>query len=253
MQEGTVELLEAKLDLKVPNVHAFFTTRRGGFSKPPFVGLNLAEHVNDDFEIVEKNRELLRASLDGNPVISWMNQTHSTDVAILENMDDVLEITDADAQVTTLKKVALAVLTADCLPVLFTSDTGSIIACAHAGWRGLSGGIIADTVEALDVAPSHIIAWFGPCIGQEKFEVGDLVRTEFVEQNPEYSLFFLPSGKFDNKYFASLQDIAFFQLKQLGVKHISYDSTCTFTDKERFYSYRRDCVTGRTASLIWRT
>ena len=210
MQEGTVELLEAKLDLKVPNVHAFFTTRRGGFSKPPFVGLNLAEHVNDDFEIVEKNRELLRASLDGNPVISWMNQTHSTDVAILENMDDVLEITDADAQVTTLKKVALAVLTADCLPVLFTSDTGSIIACAHAGWRGLSGGIIADTVEALDVAPSHIIAWFGPCIGQEKFEVGDLVRTEFVEQNPEYSLFFLPSGKFDNKYFASLQDIAFF-------------------------------------------
>ncbi len=251
MQENNIEIVDIKFQTPIPNVKACFTTRRGGFSKAPYDGLNLAEHVNDDFATVEKNRELLRNSLEGKPVISWMNQTHSTDVAVLNSTDDALDITDADAQITSVKNVALAVMTADCLPILLVDDKGTKIACVHAGWRGLSGGIIAETVEAMDLPSDSINAWLGPCISQDNFEVGDLVRTEFVEQNPEYSIYFLPSGRFDNKYYASLQDVARFQLNKLGIKKITKDTSCTFNDKERFYSYRRDYITGRFASLIW--
>jgi polyphenol oxidase len=182
---------------------------------------------------------------------SWMNQTHSTDVAIIDSLESAKAITDADAQITSMPNIALAVMTADCLPILLTVDDGSIVACIHGGWRGLSGGIVHNTISAMMVEPNRIHAWLGPCIGPKKFEVGDMVRSEFVEQNEEFSLFFHPI-KNKTKYMADLQSIAIFQLKQQGVKNIIRDTSCTYCDSKRFFSYRRDGTTGRTAGFIWR-
>lgn len=236
----------------VSGVKAVYSTRTGGFSKRPYDSMNIAEHVNDAEELVLKNRNLLRSNFTGNPVISWMNQTHSTDVAFIDNLQDVEDITDADAQITTLPGVALAVMTADCLPLLLTVDDGSMVACIHGGWRGLSGGIIANTVAAMDVPTKKIHVWLGPCIGPEKFEVGDMVRSEFVGQDTEYSLFFKKINYKENKYLADLQAIATFQLKELGINKITSDTSCTFSEPDRFFSYRRDGITGRTAGFIWR-
>lgn len=232
------------------NVHAFMTTRAGGVSRPPYASFNPAVHVGDDPDAVAENRRLLRRFLPAEPL--WLNQVHGCDV-VSEACGDA---PDADAGVAFQANEVRAVLTADCLPVLFCDDAGSVVAAAHAGWRGLAGGVLEATVRSMKVPPQRILAWLGAAIGPDAFEVGDEVRENFVAQHALAGIAFRPAlpGTLDGaprKWLADIYALARIRLSQVGVTQVYGGGLCTQADTERFFSYRRESRTGRMASLIW--
>jgi len=232
------------------NVHAFLTTRTGGVSRPPYASFNPAVHVGDDPDAVAENRRLLRQFLPAEPL--WLNQVHGCDV-VSEACGDA---PDADAGVAFQANEVRAVLTADCLPVLFCDEAGSVVAAAHAGWRGLAGGVLEATVRSMQVPPQRILAWLGAAIGPDAFEVGDEVRENFVAQHALAGIAFRPAlpGTLDGaprKWLADIYALARIRLAQAGVERVYGGGLCTQADTERFFSYRRESRTGRMASLIW--
>ncbi|WP_217874554.1 peptidoglycan editing factor PgeF [Pseudoalteromonas shioyasakiensis] len=228
-------------------VSALSTTRQGGVSVAPFDSFNVGLHVGDDEQAVLANRALLTNQLP-NPAV-WLNQTHSSDVVEVDELSDLSEVRSADALYTRLVKQPLAIMTADCLPVLLCSSSGDEVAAVHGGWRGLAQGILASTVSHFQAPASDIIAWLGPAIGPLQFEVGQEVKECFCSQNPVHQQAFTAKHE---KYMADIYLIARQQLAQLGVVNIYGGEHCTATDKTQFFSYRRDGQTGRMASLIWR-
>jgi YfiH family protein len=225
-------------------VHALSTLRTGGVSTGPFASWNLAGHVGDGPEPVARNRALLRARLQlpGEP--AWLEQVHGRGVR-----EAGRDRGRADASYTGERGTVCAVLTADCLPVLFCRRDGNRVAAAHAGWRGLAAGVLEATVAALDCPAEEIMAWLGPAIGPEAFEVGPEVRAEFVGENPAAAAAFRPSG--GDRYLTDLYALARDRLAAQGVEAVYGGGWCTYRESERFFSYRRDGVTGRMATLIW--
>ena len=229
-----------------PRVHGRMTTRDGGVSGAPWTSLNLGDHVGDDPTHVAANRARLRQQLPAEP--GWLKQVHSARVVELGRESN----READAAFTRQAGQVCAVLTADCLPVLFCDRAGSVVAAAHAGWRGLAGGVLEATVAAMQVPPGEILAWMGAAIGPQAFEVGDEVRQAFVAQHPEAAMAFLQHPESaPGKWLADIYQLARIRLNHAGVPAIYGGGRCTFTEADSFYSYRRDGVTGRMASLIW--
>jgi YfiH family protein len=226
------------------NVRALQTTRAGGCSDGPYASLNLGEHVGDDPLKVASNRQLLSRFVPSEPV--WMQQVHGTEV-----MDAALAgcLPQADAAFARTPDTVCCVMTADCLPVLLCDREGTVVAAAHAGWRGLAGGVIESVVAAMKVPASGLLAWLGPAIGPQAFEVGSEVRESFVEMHADASPAFIsrPNGK----WLADLYALARLRLQAAGVTRIHGGNFCTHADSARFFSYRRDGTTGRMASLIW--
>ncbi|TMP47773.1 MULTISPECIES: peptidoglycan editing factor PgeF [unclassified Pseudoalteromonas] len=231
-----------------PNtVSALSTIRQGGVSVAPFDSFNVGLHVGDDEQAVLANRALLTNQLP-NPAV-WLNQTHSSDVIVIDEKSDLSQVRAADALYTRLVKQPLAIMTADCLPVLLCSSSGEEVAAVHGGWRGLAQAILANTVSHFQAPANDIIAWLGPAIGPSQFEVGQDVKDSFCLQNPVHQQAFTAKHE---KYMADIYLLARQQLAQLGVVKIYGGEYCTVTDKSQFFSYRRDGQTGRMASLIWR-
>ncbi len=227
------------------NVHAFTTTRQGGVSAGPWQGLNLGARCGDLASAVDRNRLRLCRALPGAP--GWVHQVHGVAVAALPAGQDGT----ADASWTAAEDTVCAILTADCLPVLFCDVGGSCVAAAHAGWRGLLEGVLEATVAALPVPPAQVLAWLGPAIGQAAFEVGPEVRDAFVGRDAAASAAFVPGC--GDRWQADLYALARQRLAHLGLLQVSGGGWCTFSDPARFYSYRRDGVTGRMATVVWRT
>ncbi len=228
-----------------PTVHGACSTRRGGVSEAGFASLNLASHVADDLERVEQNRRILAQALNLPAQPEWLTQTHSIDVIDVAHTRN----RNGDAALTRRPGQVLAVLTADCLPVLFCNRQGSEIAAAHAGWRGLLGGILEQTVAAMQSDNEQIMAWLGPAIGPAHFEVGAEVREAFIRHDAQAASAFVQNRPVH--YLADLYQLARQRLKRQGVGAISGGEHCSFSDSARFYSYRREAKTGRMASLIW--
>lgn len=227
-------------------VRAFSTTRAGGISKPPYDSLNLGLHVNDDQKAVFANRERLKqaAALPANPL--WMEQVHGTRVIDADNWQAG---TEADAIYSNQADQVCVVMTADCLPVLFTDSAGQQVAAAHAGWRGLLNGVLENTVSQFVCDPGNILAWLGPAIGPQQFEVGAEVFAAFTARSREAAEAFQPHAS--DHYLADLYLLARQRLNQLGIKAVYGGHHCTVSETDRFFSYRRDSETGRMASLIW--
>lgn len=231
------------------NVKALQTTRLGGVSKAPYASLNLGVHVHDDPIAVAHNRQLLSPYLPSEPV--WVNQVHGTKV-IDAAKSGCLET--ADGAYTTQANVVCVTMTADCLPVLLCDRAGTVVAAVHAGWRGLCDGVIEAAIAKMPVKPADLMAWLGPAIGPDVFEVGGEVRAQFMEKDAQAILAFKPQG---DKWLCDMYAIAKQRLNNVGVTQIYgggvNESFCTYSDTQRFFSYRRDGVTGRMASLIWLT
>jgi hypothetical protein len=225
------------------NVRACVTSRAGGVSLAPFAGLNLGDHVEDDPQAVTENRRLLVERLDCQP--AWLKQVHSPDVVAA----DPARVLTADASWTATPGTACAVLTADCLPALFCDRAGTRVAAAHAGWRGLAGGVLENTVAALGVAPVELLVWLGPAIGPASFEVGPEVREAFVSQHAQAEQAFTASRN-AGKFMADIYALARIRLAAIGVDAVYGGGLDTFADP-RFFSYRRAARTGRFASLVW--
>lgn len=228
------------------NVRALVTTRGGGVSAGPYDSFNLGTHVGDRPEAVAENRARLRRLLPAEPV--WLDQVHGT--TVLE-ADRASGLARADASLARTPGVVCSVMTADCLPVLFCDDTGSVVAAAHAGWRGLAAGVLEATVARMAVAPECVLAWLGPAIGPTAFEVGAEVREAFVTGDPGAAEAFVCHPQPD-KWLADLFVLARRRLVRAGVSRVYGGGLCTVSDEARFYSYRRDGVTGRFASMVWR-
>ena len=226
-----------------PAVRALVTTRRGGVSEAPWDGFNLGMHVGDDPVAVIENRRCLRAALPAEPV--WLEQVHGIEVVRAERGS-----ARADASVAREPGTVCAIMTADCLPVLLCDTGGTVVAAAHAGWRGLVDGVLENTVRTMAVRADCVVAWLGPAIGPEAFEVGEEVRERFVTADPGAAGAFRPAEK-TGKWMGDLFALARQRLERAGVTMIHGGGQCTVSDPERFYSYRRDGVTGRFASLIW--
>ena len=225
-------------------VKAFITTRSGGVSSGPFQSLNLGDHVGDVPGDVAANRALLSVFLPSTPV--WLRQVHGTHVVAAESAESGVE---ADAAHSATPGIVCAILTADCLPVLICDRNGSQVAAVHAGWRGLSQSIIERAIEAMRVPPPELLVFLGPAIGPSHYEVGDDVRDAFINDDENAVTAFLP--KANGKWLANLCELAQLRLRCLGVEAIYGGDCCTFSDAERFFSYRRDGQTGRMAALIW--
>jgi polyphenol oxidase len=233
-------------DWNIPaNVRALQTTRIGGVSGAPWDSFNLGNHVGDTADAVAANRALLRRKLPGDPF--WLAQVHGT-VAV--DIDNWPKINQGDAAYSRRPGNVCAVMTADCLPVLFCDRQGSVVAAAHAGWRGLLAGVLECAVGAMQIAPEKILVWLGPAIGPARFEVGSEVRDAFVAGDAAASLAFTPRSG-DGKWLCDIYLLAGQRLRRMGITAISGGEACTVSDGGRFFSYRRDGVTGRMASLIW--
>jgi len=262
------------------NVRALQTTRAGGVSVGAYATLNLGDHVGDDPAAVAQNRALLCTELAAEPV--WLKQVHGN---VVVDADRALGVPDADAALARQPGKVCAVMTADCLPVLLCDEAGTVVTAAHAGWRGLAGGVVEATVRAMQVEPERLLAWLGPAIGPAAFEVGEEVRQAFMAHDPQAAKAFVsataihaqnsqlltPHSSYDlscasahrkseypcgapltnNKWLADIFLLARQRLALLGVTRVYGGGLCTYTDAERFYSYRRDQATGRMASLIW--
>lgn len=227
-------------------VRAASTTRHGGVSAPPYDRLNLADHVGDDPAHVAENRRCLATMLGYSAEPAWLEQVHGNNV-IAAGM--ACAPIAADAAWTRTPGQPCVVMTADCLPVLLCDRAGTVVAAAHAGWRGLAGGVIAAAVAAMAAPPSELLAWLGPAIGPDAFEVGEEVRTAFLNLAVDNADCFRPSPA--GRWLADLYQLARRQLRGLGVPEIYGGGCCTFGEPERFFSYRRENRTGRMASLIW--
>lgn len=230
------------------NVKALFTTRSGGVSNEPYASFNLGDHVGDDPLAVEQNRGLLRRFLPGEP--KWLKQIHGTGSVNVDAYDCTTP-TEGDAAFSRHPGNVCAVLVADCLPILLCDRGGSAVGVIHAGWRGLAGGVIEHTVSAIGAVDSSIMAWLGPAIGPNHFEVGEEVRQAFIKHDRKAALAFLPHPGNNDKWFADLFLLARQRLADAGVTGIYGGGECTYGDPVRFFSYRRDGQTGRMAGLIW--
>ena len=229
------------------NVCALQSTRQGGVSPAPWASFNLGDHVGDDPVRVAANRALLRGLLPGEPC--WLQQVHGTFAVDVEKMAKTAPVPEADAAYARQPGQVCVVMTADCLPVLFCDRAGTVVAAAHAGWRGLLAGVLESTLHAMGVAPSELLAWLGPAIGPQAFEVGDEVRAAFVAHDPVAAAAF--AAHTPGKWLADIELLARQRLNQAGVTAIYGGGMCTVSDPERFFSYRRDGQTGRMAALIW--
>ena len=226
------------------NVKTLQTTRLGGNSSAPYDSFNLGDHVGDAPLSVARNRMMLNTLLPSEPV--WLKQVHGTVVA---NADMASCLPQADACIARHRAAVCVVMTADCLPVLLCDQQGSVVGAAHAGWKGLAAGVIEATVQAMDVAPQNLMAWLGPAISQQAFEVGDEVRVLFVGADSQAAAAFIP-GQY-GKWLADIYVLARLRLNALGITQIYGGDFCTYSDRERFFSYRRDGVTGRMGTFIW--
>jgi polyphenol oxidase len=238
-----------KLNLIIPNwpapanIKALQTTRNGGISLAPYNSLNLGSHVHDDPLHVAHNRQLLSQFAPSEPV--WLNQVHGVNVVDAAN---TACIPDADASYTNCKNVVCVTMTADCLPILICDTAGTLVASIHAGWRSLCDGVIEATIAKLPAKPADLMAWLGPAIGPNAFEVGVEVREQFIAKDAKAELAFKKHG---DKYLADIYQIATQRLNSLGVTQIYGGGCCTFTEKENFFSFRRDGATGRMATIVW--
>ena len=237
-------------------IQALCSTREGGVSKPPFNTLNLGLNAGDNLEDVLQNRSILRSQLPAEPV--WLKQIHGATVSAPSSRNAFASrLIEADASVSNKPNEVLAILTADCMPVLFASKNGDVIGAAHAGWRGLSSGVLENTIQEMltlspALRPEDIVAWMGPAIGPSKFEVGDDVLKAFSPQGSSIlSKAFESMAGSPGKYLANLYLLAQDRLRSFGIEQIYGGDFCTFSDSDRFFSYRRDKETGRFASLIW--
>lgn len=233
------------------NVCAASTTRIGGISQPPYDGLNLAAHVGDDPEAVQANRAQLMKILDLPSEPHWLNQSHGKQV--MHVTDGMHANPQADAAVTFDSGQVCVVMSADCLPVLFCDRAGTRVAAAHAGWRGLVTGVLEASLDALGIDPAEVLVWLGPAIGPQAFEVGDEVRQQFLAHDPGAALAFSPliTSATQAHWLADLTLLAQQRLQRAGVEAIYGGGLCTFTESQRFFSYRRNGKTGRMATLIW--
>jgi YfiH family protein len=240
------------------NVTALATTRQAGVSASPYDdgqgggGRNLGVHVGDDPALVAQNRLLVQSRVPGR--LAWLSQVHGVAVVDAADAGDVATV--ADASIAARPAAVCTIMTADCLPVLFADLAGKVVGGAHAGWRGLAAGVLQATVEAMRAAGAgDITAWLGPAIGRAAFEVGDDVRAAFVLAIPsapeEVAAAFSPYPGRANKYLADMNALARLMLREVGVTRVWGGEHCTVTEADLFYSYRRDGVTGRQASLIW--
>ena len=230
-------------------VRAASTFRGGGVSKAPYASLNLGAHVGDRPAAVAENRLRLRAALGLPAEPQWLAQVHGISVADLDGVVAGAPI-PADACIARQAGRVCAILTADCLPVLLTNNAGDRVGAAHAGWRGLAGGVIETAVHALGVAPTEILAWLGPCIGPGHFEVGPEVRDALLITDPKACDAFAPNAR--GRFMANLPELARRRLAALGIDRIYTAAQCTHADAGRYFSHRRDGQTGRQATLIWR-
>jgi polyphenol oxidase len=227
------------------NIHAATTLRTGGVSPGEYSSLNPATHVGDNPDLVSQNKRIIKTMLNLPSEPVWLNQTHSNRAIKAITTDTPQQ---ADASYTDQSGVVCAVMTADCLPLLVCSGDGTEIAAIHAGWRGLLDGVIDNTIAALQ--SRDVLVWFGPAIGSERFEVGDEVRAAYVAKSTEYASAF--KQKNQDKWLADIYQLARINLAFLGITKVFGGGFCTVTDEKRFYSFRRDKVTGRMATLIWR-
>lgn len=226
-------------------IFACCTTRTGGRSEAGYHSFNLATHVGDDPQTVASNRQILleHLRLPGEP--QWLEQVHSTDVVDLDSSSE----RRADAALTRAPATIAVVMTADCLPVLFTNLDGSEVAAAHAGWRGLLNGVLEKTIEAMKSPARQVMVWLGPAIGPDRFEVGEEVREAFVQFDPAAESYFKQSRP--GHFLADLYGLARQRLNGVGIDTIYGGDYCTFRDEQRWFSYRRDRHCGRQASLIY--
>ncbi|MFU8788860.1 MAG: peptidoglycan editing factor PgeF [Methylobacter sp.] len=227
------------------NIHAATTLRNGGVSRGVYSSLNPALHVGDDADLVRQNRHIIKGLLDLPSEPVWLEQIHSNR-AVPALKTDALQ--QADASYTAESGVVCAVLTADCLPLLVCTADGSQVAAIHAGWRGLLAGIINNTLAAM--GSGDFLVWLGPAIGPDCFEIGNEVREAFITKSAAFSSAFKPRN--NDKWLADIYQLARIELAMLGVDKVYGGGFCTVTEVERFYSYRRDNITGRMATLIWR-
>lgn len=245
MAPGTVRVNFIRPEWAAPaGVRALSTTRQGGVSGAPWQSLNLGDHVGDAPAAVAANRALLRRELPAEPV--WLRQVHGTRCVDAAHVGVGVE---ADASFTRQRGVVCAVLTADCLPVLFCAEDASVVGIAHAGWRGLADGVIEATVAAMGEPGERLLAWLGPAIGAPAFEVGDEVRERFVAHDARAALAFVAGA--EGKWWCDIHELARQRLRSLGVRRVTSADSCTLRDEGSFFSYRRDGVTGRMASLVW--
>ncbi len=248
-----MEMILPQSDMQLTGIAALATTRAGGSSPAPYDdgrgggGLNLGMHVGDALDNVLRNRAQLRLHLPAEP--AWLTQVHGTTVLDAAQVHDAPA---ADASFTTQRGVVCAIMTADCLPVLFADAAGRVVGAAHAGWRGLAGGILENTVAAMRAAGAeNLHAWLGPAIGPAQFEVGADVLQAFAAKDAAMSIAFKPIAGRPGKYLADIYQLARQTLGNVGVVAVTGGDFCTVSEPQRFYSYRRDGVTGRMATLIW--
>lgn len=222
------------------------TTRSGGVSRAAFKSLNLGDHVGDDTAAVAENRRRFAAACGLPSEPRWLRQVHGTDVVVEPVVGQ-----EADAALSRTAGVVCTVMIADCLPVLICSDDGREVAAAHAGWRGLAAGVLETTIAAFEAPPARLCAWLGPAISQDAFEVGDEVRQAFIENDDDAASGFVRNAR--GRWQADLFDLARQRLRAAGVGEISGGGLCTYSDPERFFSYRRDGQCGRLAAFIFRS
>ena len=232
-----------KADWPAPDfIKAGITLRQGGVSVKPYDSFNLATHVGDELAVVNQNRAML--DVPGTP--QWLEQVHSTQAVLLPNEETIPK---ADAAYTSEKNIVCTVMTADCLPLLITDQQGSCVAAIHAGWRGLCDGIVEATIKKLPAEPESLLVWLGPAIGPDVYEVGEEVYDAFTKAEPEAKQAFTTTTK--GHWLFDIYQLAKLRLNKMGVSHIYGGEHCTLSEEEQFFSYRRDGVTGRMASLIW--
>ncbi len=225
-------------------VKALITTRHGGVSSGAYASMNLGDAVGDDAANVAENRRRLEICLPSAP--KWLRQVHGNTVV---GASQIVPPAEADASFTTDTNVVCAIMAADCLPVLLCDRAGCVVAAAHAGWRGLCAGVIENTVRAMGLPGTELMAYLGPAIGPTAFEVGADVHTAFVTHDPRAQSAFRKHGK--DKWLADLYCLARQRLQHAGVASVYGGKHCTYMDPARFYSYRRDGASGRMAALIW--
>lgn len=232
------------------NVRAICSTREGGVSHGHYESLNLGDHVGDNAQFVAENRAIFERAIGARPV--YMKQVHGTSGVV--RLDGLTEDgVEGDGCWTTTRRIACTIMVADCLPVLFASDDGSRVGAAHAGWRGLAGGIVESAVKQMGVAPSSLLAWLGPCIGPEAFEVGGDVKSAFEALDANASKHFQPYR--EGKWLCDLPALTRARLLGLGVTRVAGNDGsrewCTVFNESRFFSHRRDRVSGRFAAAVW--
>lgn len=244
----------------MPRVRAAMTLRSGGVGAAPYDSLNVGTHVGDDPAAVAENRSRIRAALQLPSEPAWLEQVHGTSVADLDGactpsvatVDGTpTSLLRADAAVTRQPGRVCAIQVADCMPVLLAARDGSAVGAAHAGWRGLAGGVLESTIAALGTHARDLVAWLGPSISAAHFEVGDEVRAAFVASDAQAASAFTRNER--GRWQCDLYALARLRLAAAGVQHIYGGGWCTYTDRERFFSYRRDGRCGRMAALLWLT